>query len=50
VRSIFVLLPQTGDGLIILTNKGDGNQIFRDLICLWDYWLHGEQTRLCKSY
>ncbi len=50
VRSIFLLLPQSGDGLIILTNKGDGNRIFRDLICAWDNWLHGEQTRLCKSY
>jgi CubicO group peptidase (beta-lactamase class C family) len=50
VRSIFLLLPESGDGLIILTNKGDGNKIFRDIVCLWDYWLHGEQTRLCKSY
>ena len=49
-RSIFLLLPQSGDGLIILTNKGDGNTLFREMVCLWDYWLHGEQTRLCKSY
>lgn len=50
VRSIFLLLPESGDGLVILTNKGDGNAIFRDLICQWDMWLHGEQTRLCRNY
>ena len=49
-RSIFFLLPQSGDGLIILTNKATGNQIFREIVCAWDGWLHGDQTKLCQSY
>jgi len=49
-RTIFFLLPDSGDGLIILTNKGNGNRIFRQIVCAWDEWLHGAQTRLCKAY
>ena len=49
-RTIFFLLPDSGDGLIILTNKGNGNRIFRQIVCAWDGWLHGDQTRLCKAY
>jgi CubicO group peptidase (beta-lactamase class C family) len=49
-RSIFFLLPQSGDGLIILTNKANGNQIFKETVCAWDAWLHGDQTRLCQTY
>ncbi len=49
-RSIFLLLPDSGDGLIILTNKASGNTIFREIVCAWDQWLHGDQTPLCQSY
>lgn len=49
-RAIFFLLPQSGDGLVILTNKGNGNRVFRQIVCAWDAWLHGAQTGLCKSY
>jgi CubicO group peptidase (beta-lactamase class C family) len=49
-RSVFFLLPESGDGLVILTNKGNGNRIFRQIVCAWDEWLHGAQTGLCKSY
>ncbi len=49
-RSIFFWLPQTQDGLIILTNKANGNRIFQKVVCAWDSWLRGEQTKLCQSY
>lgn len=49
-RSIFFLLPQSGDGLIILTNKASGNRIFKDVVCAWDAWLHGDETKLCQAY
>ncbi len=49
-RAIFFLLPDSGDGLIILTNSGKGNVIFRDVVCAWDAWLHGDQTKLCARY
>lgn len=49
-RTIFFLLPESDDGLIILTNKATGNRIFRDVVCAWDSWLHAEQTALCQSY
>src|SRR5262249_54941930 len=47
-RTIFFLLPQSKDGLLIFTNKGSGNQIFEDVVCAWDQWLHGSQTKLCQ--
>lgn len=54
-RSIFFLIPDaegaTDEGLIILTNSGRGNVIFRDVVCAWDSWLHdGEQTKLCARW
>ncbi len=49
-RTIFFLLPESDDGLVILTNKATGNRIFRDIVCAWDRWLHAEQTKLCQSY
>ncbi|MFN8449636.1 MAG: hypothetical protein U0521_13885 [Anaerolineae bacterium] len=49
-RTIFLLLPESDDGLVILTNKATGNRIFREIVCAWDSWLHGDQTRLCQSY
>ena len=49
-RSIFFLLPQTGDGLVILTNKANGNRIFRQIVCAWDVWLHSDKTKLCQNY
>ncbi|MEO8393309.1 MAG: serine hydrolase domain-containing protein [Chloroflexota bacterium] len=49
-RSIFFLLPRHGDGLIILTNKGNGNRIFKQIVCAWDFWLHGDATTLCQDY
>ncbi len=50
-RAIFFLLPASGDGLIILTNSGKGNTIFREIVCAWDAWLHdGDQTRLCQAW
>lgn len=49
-RSLFVLLPDEGDGIIILTNARAGNRVFEDVVCAWDTWVNGEETELCKAY
>lgn len=49
-RTIFFLIPEKGEGLIILTNIRSGNSIFRQIICEWDMWVNGDQTRLCARY
>ena len=43
-------LPESGDGLIILTNTRSGNVLFEPLVCAWDTWVNGEETNLCKAY
>ncbi len=51
VRAIFFWLPDSGDGLIILTNSGQGNAIFKEIVCAWDGWLHpGAPSRLCQAW
>lgn len=49
-RTLFILLPESGDGLILLTNTRSGNVLFEPLVCAWDTWIHGEETNLCKAY
>ena len=49
-RSLFVLVPEQGEGLIIMTNARAGNTVFEDMVCAWDTWVNGEETDLCKAY
>ncbi|MEP7293208.1 MAG: serine hydrolase domain-containing protein [Chloroflexota bacterium] len=49
-RTLFVLMPEQGEGLIILTNLRNGNSVFEDVVCAWDMWVNGVETDLCKAY
>jgi CubicO group peptidase (beta-lactamase class C family) len=49
-RTLFVLLPEQGEGLIILTNSRTGNALFEPLVCAWDLWANGTETDLCQGY
>lgn len=40
-RSQFALLPESGNGLVILTNSENGYKLHRDLVSLWTKWETG---------
>ncbi len=49
-RSLFVLVPARGEGIIFLTNARTGNALFEDVVCAWDAWANGTETDLCQGY
>lgn len=40
-RSQFAILPERGDGLVVLTNSDNGESLHADLLCLWTRWETG---------
>lgn len=40
-RAQFALLPEAGDGLVVLTNSEHGKELHRDLVSLWTWWETG---------
>ena len=40
-RSQFAFLPERGDGLVVLTNSENGENLHRDLVSLWTKWETG---------
>ena len=34
-RARFVAAPESGDGLVVLTNSDDGNRLIEALVCSW---------------
>jgi CubicO group peptidase (beta-lactamase class C family) len=48
-RSLFALLPDSGEGLIIMTNKFSGVQMFGAVRCAWDEWLEEDLSAWCRG-
>jgi CubicO group peptidase (beta-lactamase class C family) len=48
-RSLFALLPESGEGLIIMTNKFNGVQMFSTIRCAWDEWLEEDLSAWCRG-
>ncbi len=44
----FLVVPQTGDGIIIMTNSSNGNQVHGPLVCAWQNWLAAGEPQPCR--
>jgi CubicO group peptidase (beta-lactamase class C family) len=49
-RSIFMLVPATGEGIVIVTNSGQGNQLFKAVFCAWNAWAVPGTKELCGEF
>jgi CubicO group peptidase (beta-lactamase class C family) len=49
-RSLFMLLPDTGDGVVILTNSGNGHHIMKAILCAWGEWAAPDAKALCGYF
>ncbi len=48
-RAIFLMHPQQGDGLVILTNSDIGGKIMGEIGCAWSAWTGIDMSALCPA-
>ncbi len=48
-QSIFKIVPETGDGLVVLTNGTNGFSAYQQVICDWMEWQTGSRPPCLKS-
>lgn len=49
-RTLFAVIPGTGEGLVILTNSDTGDQLYQPILCAWDAWLAENIETFCQSF
>lgn len=50
-RTLFVTLPESGDGLVIFTNSNQGHRLMEPLVCAWEAWVGATSAEeLCKVF
>lgn len=40
-EAVFDVMPETGDGIVVLTNSSNGGQVYQSVVQTWDRWLRG---------
>ncbi len=49
-RNIFALHPETGDGIIVLTNSDNGRNLYVDLLGQWSRQIGIPTPKICRFY
>ena len=46
-RNIFAFFPETGDGLVFLSNSNNGRNVYVKILQQWSIWITGKTPKIC---
>ena len=49
-RNVFAFFPETGDGVIILSNSENGRNVYIEIMNTWSKWITGHTTKMCGFF
>jgi CubicO group peptidase (beta-lactamase class C family) len=49
-RGQYAMLPERGEGIVVLTNSNTGRYVITDVICAWTQWAAGSAPSVCQVY